>query len=329
MPDYELKRVLVMNADCIGYKAAQVTDKILYRLRENLPAAQGPRNFLADSRPWNPFPWSYRGESAAADCVPDMKALPPPDVERITARGLERCIRRLAGLRHQRVTILVLCPLTLLADAFRVAERQGTLGRLDRSIEQIIWMGGAFEVDGNIDPTLIGDGSTDCAANALNLDAEWNVFSDPDAAADVVEVCEARRIPLTIFPLDVTDQVKVTTEHVDTYFPEGSPYPAIEFARQMYHLVTERDEFEYSFWDTLTTGYLGNPGLFQFDYDQHVTVTRSFDDLTGTYRSPGTAGTTRSAPGGNVKIATGFAAGNDEHSFLAYFSRQLEDLAWS
>lgn len=329
LPDYALKTVVVMNADCIGYTAVQITDKMLFRLRHNLTKRRSPLCFLSNLRPWNPFPWVYRAESSMADYLPQLAGLPSPEVKGITAEKLERYIRKLARFERNPVTILNLCPLTTVADMLRLAREKGTLSKLSGAIEEIVWMGGAFEVDGNIDPGIIPDGPDGQRIPALNLDAEWNAFSDPDSVGTVVELSEKWDIPLTIFPLDATNQAVLTPEILDEYFPEASPYPVIEFARQMYELVGAGAAYEYSFWDTLTTAYLGDPTLFEFDSDRSVTVTKNYDNDTGTYRSPDTSGTTRSVPGGTVKIAMGFAPGKDRDAFLIYYSEQLKHLAWN
>lgn len=329
LTDYALKTVIVMHADCISYTTAQITDKILFRLRDNMTTRRSPTCFLADSRPWNPFPWVYRAGSSMADYLPHLANLPSPEVKGVTAEKLERYIRKLARFEGNRVTILNLCPLTTVAAMLRLARGKGNLSKLADAIEEIVWMGGAFAVDGNIDPKIIPNGPDGQHIPALNMDAEWNAFSDPDAVGTVVELSEKWGIPLTIFPLDATNQAVLTPEILDEYFPKASPYPVIEFARQMYELVGAGTAYEYSFWDTLTTAYLGDPTLFEFDSDRSVTVTRNYDSNTGTYHSPDTSGTTRSVPGGTVKIARGFAPGKDQDDFLLYYSEQLKHLAWS
>jgi purine nucleosidase len=107
-------------------------------------------------------------------------------------------------------------------------------------------MGGALEVPGNVDPILEG---------GQDLTAEWNAYWDPAAVARVWRTT----IPVTICPLDLTDQVPVTPEFLRRLSRERC-HPLYDFAGQCYALVTHQD---YFFWDVLTTAYLGRPDLFE------------------------------------------------------------------
>jgi len=79
----------------------------------------------------------------------------------------------------KRLTIVAIGPLTNIAQAVRKDPR--TL----RSVGRIVSMGGAFRVPGNTGPV-----------------AEFNYFVDPHAAEEVLN----SGLPLTIVPLDVTEQ---------------------------------------------------------------------------------------------------------------------------
>ncbi len=95
----------------------------------------------------------------------------------------------------QPMTIVALGPLTNLAEA--LLAQPALAGRIAR----IVIMGGAWRVSGNIE-TL--------SPRIDNPHAEWNIFCDP-YAADVVLRCGA---PITLVPVDATDQVPLTEELV-------------------------------------------------------------------------------------------------------------------
>ena len=80
-------------------------------------------------------------------------------------------------------------PLTNLAAALRLDP-----GMVE-NIAMVFTMGGALDVPGN---------------NFDNPDAEWNIWADPTAAAEVF----ASGVPLTLVPLDATNQVPVHLFHV-------------------------------------------------------------------------------------------------------------------
>ena len=140
----------------------------------------------------------------------------------------------------EQVTILSTGPLSTIAAAL---EQDPSI---EYKIKELIWMGGALNVPGNVDKIIEGgqDGS-----------AEWNVYWDPPAAYRVWQT----DIPITLCPLDITNNVPVTSEFVRT-IARNRHFPLSDFAGQCYALVTHQD---YFFWDVLTTAYLGRPDLFE------------------------------------------------------------------
>lgn len=104
--------------------------------------------------------------------------------------------RRLKDAAHP-VRILALGPLTNLALALD--------GANPRTIEEIVIMGGAFHVAGNL-----GDGG---AFKTANTTAEWNFFVDPEAAARVFR----SGIPIRVVPLDATNRVKLDIAFVTRF----------------------------------------------------------------------------------------------------------------
>jgi inosine-uridine nucleoside N-ribohydrolase len=91
-------------------------------------------------------------------------------------------ILRLVKKYPGEITVIALGPLTNLA----LAIRRGP--RTMKDVKEIIAMAGAFRVPGNTGPV-----------------AEFNTYVDPDAAQQVLDA----GLPLTLIPLDVTEQVKL------------------------------------------------------------------------------------------------------------------------
>jgi purine nucleosidase/pyrimidine-specific ribonucleoside hydrolase len=102
-------------------------------------------------------------------------------------------IRRAPG----ELTLLALGPLTNVAQALR--RDPSTV----RQLVEVIIMGGAVTVPGNVTPV-----------------AEFNIYSDPEAAQIVL----ASGVPITLIGLDVTERVRLTTEIIERFIrPIGSP----------------------------------------------------------------------------------------------------------
>jgi ribokinase len=99
------------------------------------------------------------------------------------SRQAPRRLLQLVQTYRQDLTIIALGPLTNIARAIQLAP--ATMQQLGR----LVIMGGAIGVPGNVTPT-----------------AEFNIFVDPHAAAIVF----ASGLPITLVPLDVTRQVRLT-----------------------------------------------------------------------------------------------------------------------
>jgi inosine-uridine nucleoside N-ribohydrolase len=124
---------------------------------------------------------------------PRYPAVSAAQVSRDAVACLLDLIRRSPG----ELTLVALGPLTNLALAWRrdaYALRQ---------LAEIVIMGGAVTVPGNVTPL-----------------AEFNIYVDPEAA----QVVFASGVSITLIGLDVTERVRLTGEMIDQYIrPAGSP----------------------------------------------------------------------------------------------------------
>jgi inosine-uridine nucleoside N-ribohydrolase len=153
---------------------------------------------------------------------------------------------------ERTVNLVALGPLTNLARAEK--ERPGIL----KKAKEIICMGGAFNVPGNIMP-----------------DAEFNVFMDPESYRDVLQVAD-----VTFLPLDVTAGIHLDGEHIkrlstfvgSTASPlsQGAAGELLGFVTDLWgFLVTQTLNFKQSrgkpaalMHDAAAVGYLMYPGVF-------------------------------------------------------------------
>nr|WP_229256961.1 nucleoside hydrolase [Duganella lactea] len=183
--------------------------------------------------------WSRPEPRSDADLVapPDGYASHTTLREQSAAEFIADSIRRHPG----EVTILAIGPLTNIALAVR---RHPDIVPM---IGQIIYMGGAFNVAGNT--TAV---------------AEFNWWFDPEAAREVL----ALPVRHVIFPLDVTDTVKIDKQVYDrvVYGAARDGIIARLFKQLNGYGYDGKNGFEtnpaYStdVWDTLTLAYLLDPG---------------------------------------------------------------------
>ena len=238
--EIDLKGVVVTNTDSIAGPAMEVQWKISNYLQD----AARPQA-LSAARGWNPFPWLYRADcirfnqvEALASCKPNPNWPPYPSGEALTQSVLEQAVA--AG---NPVTVLATCPVTGLTDV--LAQDPG----LEKGIRRIIFMGGAVRVPGNLDPNTL-------PKEIANNKAEWNVFWDPYA---VDWLLQNTRVPIFLFPLDVTNQAKVGPL-MPRLKEQSREYRYSRLVHQGY-LLTDGQPF-YCMWNVLATSYLARPDLF-------------------------------------------------------------------
>jgi len=127
---------------------------------------------------------SVHGDDGLGDLgdayYPDLGRMQPTAVKAV------ELILDLITQYPEEVTLIPVGPLTNIARA--ILKDPKTM----RRVKEIILMGGAVHVPGNIPPGA----------------AEFNIFVDPHAAAVVLNF----GLPVTMVPLDVTHQVKLTRE---------------------------------------------------------------------------------------------------------------------
>jgi len=165
----------------------------------NVPAEQATRNVQAIVEQLDPPRWPRVGAAVEQDNIPrgDARHIFGPD-------GLGNAGFAVAELHHQHpsdkvifdevraapdeITIIALGPLTNIAAAFRRDPNLAT------QVGQLIIMGGAVAVPGNVTPA-----------------AEFNIYCDPLSAREVFR----SRTTKSLIPLDVTHRVVMTYDQLD------------------------------------------------------------------------------------------------------------------
>ncbi|MBD2012819.1 nucleoside hydrolase [Microcoleus sp. FACHB-53] len=279
MEDIQPLGIVVTPADCYIEPAVSATRKILDLVgRSDIPVAQ------STVRGINPFPALYRRDSFVVDHLPILNQRDEVQTPLVQETGQEFMVRSLLAA-DQPVTLMVTGPLTTVAAALDLAPQ------IEQHIEKIVWMGGALNVPGNVEPALEPgqDGS-----------AEWNVYWDSLAAHRVWQT----QIPLILCPLDLTNHVPVTSEFV-RQLTQQRRYPLSDLAGQCYALVMTQ---VYYFWDVLATTYLAHPEFYQLQEWETVIVT-----------SGKSQGRTKVETGGRKIQAMGHV---DQEKYYAYILQQ-------
>ena len=167
------------------------------------------------------------------------------------------------------IAICCIGPLTNLACALTQAPE------IVRGIKELVIMGGAYFVRGNITPT-----------------AEFNIYVDPHAAAIVF----ASGIPIVVFPLDVTHKVLATNARIEALGNTGN-----NAGRLISQILTsyerrttaKSDSSKGPLHDPCTIAYLLDPSLFsgrlvnvQIETNSNLTLGETVVDWQGKTQNP-------------------------------------------
>jgi len=185
------------------------------------------------------FPTEWR------ERVDDLLGLTLPENRReASSESAVELLARIIQGSPQRVHLITLGPLT------NVGELLEAEPGLVMNLEMITVMGGAVEVAGNV-------GSSSGIENEV---AEWNIYVDPRAAAEVLD----SGAPITLVPLDATNGAPVTME----FYRRLERDRTTSVAEFVYRVLAAQEQYvrsgSYYFWDPLAAAIATEEGLATF-----------------------------------------------------------------
>lgn len=191
----------------------------------SLYGMEGVEVLPGSSRPLSPYLHPFPDYVRTPVDHLDYQQIPPSSQTPIktdlpVAKALAKYYQQWINSVSGSVTFLLIGGYSNFALALEDAEFKSLLnGRVDK----VLAMSGALNVPGNIH---------EVDSHSRNLSAEWNIFIDPVAAERVLE----EDIPLTMVPLDFTNQLKVdkdTIEDMQTALANNGCRPAMKFAENI------------------------------------------------------------------------------------------------
>jgi pyrimidine-specific ribonucleoside hydrolase len=240
----------------------------------DLPVSCGPEQPLEGR---NAFPTSWR---MGADELYGVEL--PPGGEPVDVPAPE-LLASVIGEMSEPVVVYADGPLTNLAAALRLDPS------IVDNISMLYAMAGAIDVPGN---------------TIRNSDAEWNVWVDPVAAAEVL----ASGVPITLVPLDATNQVPLNVFHLRA-LEEHQATPGAAAVVAALAGNGQLAEGTLSFWDQLTAALLVDESLAEFETMTIQVVTEGERDVAGRIQ--------RAAEGAAVRVAITVDAARFEQEFLS------------
>lgn len=288
MKAVDLQGVSITPADCYAEQAVETTLKLLLlRQRPGIAVSVGQCHGV------NAFPAEWRAKPRILNALPALINL-DVDLAQVDARPSPVFLRDALAAAPRPVTVLLTGPCTNLVHALDLAPE------LTAKIAHVVWMGGAVDVGGNV-RTYNHDGS-----------AEWNVFWDPPAAQRLL----AYQLPLTLIPLDVTNEVPVSWEFLQA-LARHSAHSWACLAGQFWATTVDTIpayEYTYFMWDVLATSYLAIPEAFRLEALE-LSIMPTGPSAGRTQRQPGS--------GQWVQVAKAV----DQEAFYAYLFGQLTQQA--
>lgn len=238
MKKYELKAITITPADCFAENALETTLKILKLFNiDNVPIGVG------NCRGKNPFPSEWRAKPKILNALPDLinVNISKEDVYNNAPNLIAQTLLK----EKNKTKILLTGPCTNLVLAIRLYPK------VKEKIDEIVWMGGAFRVRGNV------------VTHNHDNSAEWNVFWDPEAASELVSL----GLDITFIPLDVTNNVPVSIPFLRN-LARNKDYLLARIACQFWATTLDNIpsyEYVYFMWDVLATSYLAIPEAFEVE----------------------------------------------------------------
>jgi purine nucleosidase/pyrimidine-specific ribonucleoside hydrolase len=252
-PAYEVKAITVSHGLAHPKRFVEKLSGMLASLdRTDIPIAAGRETPLSGN---NTFPKPWRQDSDDFWGV-DF----PAGTGSITSKTAAQLIVDTVNQAKEPVIVFVSGSHTNLAEALCLDPS------IVDGIQRVVIMGGAVEVPGNIAS----------AWPALdNKVAEWNIWIDPVAVDEVLK----SGIPLTITPLDATDQVLWTKSDVADWEKSGREEGTIA-ADLLERQLASWSASQVLVWDLVAAVTAGDSQLCETE-EFHIEVITEGDDLLG------------------------------------------------
>ena len=238
-PTVDLRAVTISNGVADVKAGTQNALRIL-ELTGNraVPVAAGQSTPLVGQRV---FPSFWRNQANTLGGEGALKMLPATVAKPFKGGAADLILEQL-NRSSQPVTIVAMGPLTNIALALRKNPQAA------KKIREIIVMGGALKVPGNVDKPFVG---------IKNSVAEWNFYLDPHAAREVLH----SGAPVRLLPLDASQSLPITPAFVQR-LREGRRDATSNLLLALLDAVDDGIEGGwYYFWDTLAGVVAARPDV--------------------------------------------------------------------
>ncbi|HSH37295.1 MAG TPA: nucleoside hydrolase, partial [Chthoniobacterales bacterium] len=268
-PEVDVRAVTVVNGiaevDAGVRNALRILELTGFR---DTPVAAGQPRPLRGERGFPSF-WREQANTLGGAKLPEMTAKP-------SAKPAPELIIETLKKSAEPMRIVAMGPLTNIAQAL---ERKPQIAS---KIKELVVMGGAVGVPGNIDKPFVG---------IKNSVAEWNFYIDPQAAEAVLK----SNVPVRLLSLDSSRALPITPEFLQRV-EQAQRDATSELLLELLHAVKDGIEGGwYFFWDTLAAVVAARPDVIGSNEVRVDVITEEGPQLGQTRLAPETGRAVRVA----------------------------------
>ena len=256
-PNIDLVGVAITPGDCDIPPAKEVVSKILYKKGLKIPIVASNIEGI------HPFPQEFKDLTIKALVLPTFLNIEYNKENEINIEAFEHMYLTAKNnflKNNEKISFLITGPPSTLVKAIN------SHPDMKNYIEEVIWMGGAIDVMGNVRSSPF---------------AEYNAFWDPPSVKKLVEF----DLNIKIFSLDSTNSVPIDKKFLTRLAKISDKYNVANLANELYaisYFIDPKGRDTYYAWDSLATCYVGLNDFISFREEEVDTIIEKNNNINET-----------------------------------------------
>jgi purine nucleosidase len=251
LPNVELVGVSIVPADCEVAPAKEFVSKLIYKRGLKVPITD------SNVKPVNDFPQEWKSLTLKATYLPTLLKIDYSKKNELNTDGPESMystLKKIYDKSKEKTTLLITGPPSTLTEAMKKHPD------IKNYIEEVFWMGGAIDVDGNVMGVKY---------------SEYNAYWDPTATKEFIE----SGLQIKVLSLDSTNSVPVNKEML-TKLAKYNRFDGINLTNELFAIAfwaLDDGTSDYYAWDCLAAMALGYDDLIEFKEAEVKVITTKGD----------------------------------------------------
>ena len=252
LPNIELVGISIVPADCEIPPAKEFTSKLIYKKGLKVPIV------ASNVTPVNDFPQEWKRSTLKATYLPTLlkiKYSKENELETDAAEHMYSTLKKIFDESKEKTTLLITGPPSTLTKAMK------NHPDIKDYIEEVFWMGGAIDVDGNVMGVKY---------------SEYNAYWDPTATKEFIE----SGLQIKVLSLDSTNSVPVNKEFLSK-LAKYNYFDGINLTNELFAIAfwaLDDGTSDYYAWDCLAAMALGYDDLITFKEAEVEVITTKGDE---------------------------------------------------